>query len=218
MYAAAIKACPGITGKELLELRDEFDAQERKRLHELHRLDAVAKAGKKNAGEGAAENQTEEEKEHTKPREFEAPPHPYGNELSIYHCNRAACSLHLKRFDDALVDCDIAILLRPTWAKAYIRRSVAYESLEEQTDKALADVKKALELDPMNVSIRKSVQRLQKIEDARLEKLKEETLGKLKDLGNSILGNFGLSLDNFAAKQDPNTGSYSISFNQEAKK
>jgi hypothetical protein len=42
----------------------------------------------------------------------------------------------------------------------------------------------------------------------------EETLSKLKELGNSLLGNFGLSLDNFNAVQDPNTGSYSISFNQ----
>jgi len=55
---------------------------------------------------------------------------------------------------------------------------------------------------------------LQKQEDERLEKLKEETMDKLKDLGNSLLSNFGLSLDNFQAKKDPNTGSYSISFDQ----
>jgi len=39
-------------------------------------------------------------------------------------------------------------------------------------------------------------------------------MAKLKDLGNSLLGNFGLSLDNFSTVQDPKTGSYSISFNQ----
>ena len=37
-------------------------------------------------------------------------------------------------------------------------------------------------------------------------------LGKLKDLGNTILGKFGLSLDNFKAKKDESTGAYSISF------
>lgn len=38
--------------------------------------------------------------------------------------------------------------------------------------------------------------------------------GKLKDLGNSLLGNFGMSLDNFKAVKDPASGSYSISFQQ----
>lgn len=38
--------------------------------------------------------------------------------------------------------------------------------------------------------------------------------GKLKELGNTVLGKFGLSLDNFKAVQDPQTGSYSINFSQ----
>jgi hypothetical protein len=48
----------------------------------------------------------------------------------------------------------------------------------------------------------------------RQEKMKEEMLGKLKDLGNTILGKFGMSLDNFKAEKDPDTGSYSIKFSQ----
>lgn len=39
-------------------------------------------------------------------------------------------------------------------------------------------------------------------------------LGKLSELGNTILGKFGLSLDNFKAQKDPATGSYNISFSQ----
>jgi hypothetical protein len=55
--------------------------------------------------------------------------------------------------------------------------------------------------------------RLQKLHDEKMEKLKNEAMGKLKDLGNTILGNFGMSLDNFKMVQDPATGSWSVSMN-----
>ena len=144
-------------------------------------------------------------------KKFQVPPHEHGGKLAIYHSNRAACLLHLHRYEEAISDCNIAILLNPKYTKAFLRRASANEALERMED-ALQDAKEALALDPTNSSTKKTVARLQKLEDERLEKLKEETMGKLKDLGNSILGNFGLSMDNFKAVQDPNTGSYSISF------
>ena len=49
-----------------------------------------------------------------------------------------------------------------------------------------------------------------------LSPLSRPSSGKLKDLGNTLLGKVGLSLDNFKAVQDPATGSYSISFQQQA--
>ncbi|KAG2245422.1 hypothetical protein Bca52824_092733 [Brassica carinata] len=40
----------------------------------------------------------------------------------------------------------------------------------------------------------------------------DDGLIKLKEVGNSILGRFGMSVDDFKAVKDPNTGSYSLSF------
>ena len=132
------------------------------------------------------------------------------------------------QLDSAVEDCTIAVLLKPEYVKAFVRRATGYERLNK-TDKALKDMKSALSiLDGTKMTgtntntqqyktIQQSIRRLQKMEDERLEKLKTETLGKLKDLGNSILGNFGMSLDNFQAKQDPKTGSYNISYNNNNK-
>lgn len=223
-YTDAIEACPmgegmGPTGKELLKLRDEFDEGQRERQAERHRRDMERRrgGGDKKDGEDKKDddddNNDEEGEEESGPTEFIPPRHTYGDKLAVYYSNRAATTLHMGRYEEAIEDCDIALLYNPTYIKALMRRCTVNERIDN-TEGALRDAKRAYELDPTNKVARKNVSRLQKIEEERLEKLKEETMGKLKDLGNSILGNFGLSLDNFNAVQDPNTGGYSISFNQ----
>ncbi|PIN21890.1 hypothetical protein CDL12_05416 [Handroanthus impetiginosus] len=95
--------------------------------------------------------------------------------------------------------------------KALLRRGEAREKLE-QYEEAIADMNKILELDPSNDQTRRTIIRLKPLADEKREKMKEEMIGKLKEMGNSILGRFGMSTDNFKAVKDPNTGSYSISF------
>lgn len=74
------------------------------------------------------------------------------------------------------------------------------------------DYDKILELDPSLTSYRMKRADLAKRIDERNEKLKQEMLGKLKDVGNKILGKFGMSVDNFKMVKDPATGGYSIRF------
>merc|ERR1712048_1325185 len=101
-----------------------------------------------------------------------------------------------------------AVKLDGEYVKAYLRRSLAYESKEKWHD-SLEDLKKAIELEP---SLRSREYKRQAILEKRaqeqFEKDKDEMMGKLKDLGNSVLGKFGMSMDNFKMEQDPNTGSY----------
>ena len=221
-YSDAIDACPGMKGDDIMILKEEYELKEREKANQRYLRDTDRKRKKNVSSSSGNDNQDdnqEKEKDDNQdddelaPSEFKLPPHEYGSYLAVYYSNRAACLLHESRYQESIQDCDIAILLNPNYTKAYIRRMTAYEHTD-QSEEALKDAITARELDPSNKEIQKHITRLQKIEDERMQKLKEETMGKLKDLGNSILGNFGLSLDNFKAQQDPNTGSYSISFNQ----
>ncbi|XP_015697172.2 tetratricopeptide repeat protein 1 [Oryza brachyantha] len=132
---------------------------------------------------------------------------------SACHSNRAVCFLKLGKYDETIKECTKALELNPSYLKALLRRGEAHEKLEHY-DEAIADMKKVIELEPSNEQAKRSLFRLEPLAAEKREKMKEEMIGKLKDLGNSVLGRFGMSVDNFKAVKDPNTGSYSISFQQ----
>lgn len=135
-------------------------------------------------------------------------------EKAVLFGNRAACLQKLSRWEDVVEDCKKAIELDPEYAKAYHRRSGAYEALEKWHD-ANEDLKKVIELDPsMKGKEYKHQAVLGQRAAEQFEKDKDEMVGKLKDLGNMVLGKFGMSCDNFKCEKDPSSGSYSIKFQQ----
>uniref|UniRef100_A0A182MQI9 Tetratricopeptide repeat protein 1 n=1 Tax=Anopheles culicifacies TaxID=139723 RepID=A0A182MQI9_9DIPT len=135
---------------------------------------------------------------------------------AILYANRAAAKSKLDRKKTALDDCTKALEYNPNYVKALLRRANLYEETDK-LDESLEDYRKVLELDPGNSEARAAQTRLPPKISERNERLKEEMMGKLKDLGNMILRPFGLSTQNFEMIQDPQTGSYSINFNQGAK-
>lgn len=140
-------------------------------------------------------------------------PYSYVKERSIMYSNRAACKLHMEKYEEAITDCSKAVELHPHYLKALLRRAELYEKVEK-LEEALADYQRVIELDPSQLAARQACMRLPDQIKEKNEKMKEEMMGKLKDLGNMILKPFGLSTNNFKLNQDPNTGGYSVNFQQ----
>jgi len=123
--------------------------------------------------------------------------------------NRAACLMRKENYDEVIKDCTAALEITPEYVKALMRRAYAYEASHKLAD-SLKDWESVLRLNPVSPEAQKAVNRLPDAIKQQEEQQKAEAMAKLKELGNSFLGLFGMSLDNFQVQQDTGTGSYSV--------
>lgn len=117
--------------------------------------------------------------------------------------NISSCYVKLGDLEMALDYADRALLLKPDYQKVRERKVNVLLDMgkpreaKEECDKGEVD------------SELKS--RAEREAGKQMEKEKDEMMGKLKDLGNTVLGKFGLSLDNFQLNPQQG-GGYSINF------
>ncbi|KAK9143115.1 hypothetical protein Syun_012515 [Stephania yunnanensis] len=118
------------------------------------------------------------------------------------------------KYEEALLKYEIAIQMAPKTPSSVEVRSICdancvacFSKLGKYED-TIKECTKALEL---NSSYLKALIRRAEAHE-KLEHFEEAVAGKLTEMRNSILGRFGMSVDNFKADKDPNTGLYSISF------
>ena len=133
------------------------------------------------------------------------------DQIVILNCNKGICFNKLKDKTKALECFSKALKYDKNYSKALANRMLLYHSKEDYIE-ALDDFNRLKEIDR---TLWNNYSHMENELIARAEvkkkQMTDEMLGKLKDLGNSILGNFGISLDNF--KMIPNgQGGYSIQY------
>ncbi|KAG9289824.1 hypothetical protein G9A89_015404 [Geosiphon pyriformis] len=154
---------------------------------------------------------------------LDACPEECTEERAVYWGNIGACEIKLENYKQAVDACTKALNASPKYTKVLLRRAQANEKIGSYAAliSAQEDYKELLEspdhqekLTPVNCkNIRNSLTRLPRQISEAQEHEKNEMLGKLKDLGNTILGKFGLSTDNFNMVKNDETGGYNVQFN-----
>ncbi|XP_029358613.1 mitochondrial import receptor subunit TOM34 [Echeneis naucrates] len=81
------------------------------------------------------------------------------SEVTTY-TNRALCFLSVKRFSDAIRDCDVALKIDSTNIKALYRRAQAQKELQE-VDACVDDLNRLLKVEPKNTAALKLLQEVQ---------------------------------------------------------
>lgn len=125
--------------------------------------------------------------------------------LAILYGNIAACHQNEQDLTEALQYCDKSLAMNPHYVRVRGRKVRILLDLgnvreaKEEADKGELPRELKAEVDHKAA--------------IHFEEEKEEMLGKLKDMGNTLLGKFGLSIDNFKTQKNEN-GSYNISFSK----
>lgn len=108
----------------------------------------------------------------------------------------------------------IKLLMRRAKAKAELGTWANLQGADEDYRTLLSPIMQGF-LSPTDL---RSVKEASKVLTPRLNEAKEREMGemmdKLKGLGNSVLGMFGMSTDNFQFVKDEKSGGYSMNFNQ----
>ncbi|TFK57382.1 TPR-like protein [Heliocybe sulcata] len=157
------------------------------------------------------------------PEEEEVLPEPTALEKecakarAVLSANIGACYMKLEEYKEAATACTEALLDDPGYVKALQRRAACNEKVGTWSSltSAQEDYNALIAVLPPSShqlgETRRALQSLKPRVEAAQKAEMGEMFDKLKGLGNSILGNFGLSTDNF--KFEPNgQGGYSMNF------
>lgn len=164
----------------------------------------AAESTSSNKADTATEDAADAKKEEAPPDDTD-----YTTTSQVF-CNAGFCLSKLEVKEEALSMYSEAIRHNPAYQRAYLRRADCYYSMAKWAN-AMGDYEQFEKLGGAldGQSLSRKAESKQKV-DAEMSKM----LGDLKDLGNRFLGNFGLSTDNFKFDKDPQTGGYSMRFEQ----
>ena len=99
----------------------------------------------------------------------------------ILYSNRSAMYYNLNYFDNAISDAEMAINLRPTYAKAYLRKGNALEGLKRYKE-ALDTYEAGLKQDPDNEQLIEAQTKLKELMEKPNDNIINEQNGKVMNL------------------------------------
>eukprot|EP00283_Hemiselmis_rufescens_P011240 CAMPEP_0173436332 /NCGR_PEP_ID=MMETSP1357-20121228/15885_1 /TAXON_ID=77926 /ORGANISM="Hemiselmis rufescens, Strain PCC563" /LENGTH=347 /DNA_ID=CAMNT_0014401399 /DNA_START=56 /DNA_END=1095 /DNA_ORIENTATION=+ len=174
--------------KDLDKMLEDFDENDRQEQEEGHRNRLAEERRKIDEQERLARAHVEEAErlknlgnDLLKSGDLEGARNMYGRAIEtdeknhVPFANRAQVYLKLEMYEDAIKDCDSALAIDPRYVKALMRRGTAKEATGDKAG-AIADLKKAVMLEPSNKQAKDHIKALSMTDEekAEAERAKEE--------------------------------------------